>query len=670
MSDGENPVLSYFATSHDSASWLGGSEADERGDPSSQGREDQVVSDGILSFATVQNQLDGGNARFSVASGRRDSESFDSVETGFEIGIGGEEYERSAPSASMSELTRSEPNPFLQSPLEPASSETHGEAGSSIDAYFGNAADNWLGDNVSECNWLASSEPEVHPPTAHALHVPPPVLGPVQPISPAAKQALHSVPSLNAATGQSVQSRCQQRPPLIPAKPEGFVSPSKFFPPSPTSSHTASLRQSSYDYAALRKNFPEGRSSGATWAWGGKLFVFATEDGMRQTHAVSMHLCGKRAAFQASVARMKAWPGCDASSDAMAKFVSDLKSFKIDDQAVELVPPMDSFEALTSLLSLLLARGSTAASQQCMGNLLNLFDDSNSFSDSMNLVSNIDAFRPNDPTRDLAQIQQHLLDGKCDMAIEHAIQSDLWAEAIILSQVTSDSSLVRSVTQRLTARCLIEGSPLWFLHSLSSGIAPAGPKLHSHWRLCAKILLQNRFANASGGLRALARAVLSHGDTCAWIVLNAIAAIVSKEKQHAAAANFATPPAADIADLRNAMNSIASIQALKAKESSLWTDQDRRLVAMERDISSKLDELKSRAPCSEMWQGSVFFGFPSEPFPALMHPTTCERVEMFAAAFAGKAKGHLVRGLLYWRFMHAMWMVCFNFAFVDLLFPF
>jgi hypothetical protein len=30
---------------------------------------------------------------------------------------------------------------------------------------------------------------------------------------------------------------------------------------------------------------------------------------------------------------------------------------------------------------------------------------------------------------------------------------------------------------------------------------------------------------------------------------------------------------------------------------------------------------------------------------------------MFAAAFAGKAKGHMVRGLLYWRFMHAMWMV-------------
>jgi hypothetical protein len=658
MSDGENPVLSYFATSHDSVSWLGGSETSEHRDPFAQDPEDQqFASDGIVSYATAHSQFDQENILSRAASVGEDSASFAPVETGFYIGIGDQENEHSGPIAQTAQAATSEPNPFLQSPSEPTLDDAYGETASGIDAYFGNAADNWLGDNVSQNNWLAGSEQEGNEPPVIVLPAPPPVSGPVQPVFPVAKPALYSVPALKAVIGQSVQPRNQLPPPVIPAKLEGFVSPSKFFPPSPIPSHTSPFRQSSYDDPAVRKNFPEGRCSGATWAWGGKLFVFASEDGMQRTHAVSLHLCGKRSAFQAAVSRIKAWPGCDASSDAIAKFVNDLKSFKIDDQAVELVPPMDSFELLTSLLSLLLSRGYSASPQQYQGDLLNLFDDSNSFSDTMNLVSNIDAFRPNDPTRDLAQVQQHLLEGKFDNAIEHAIQSDLWAEAIILSQATSSSSLVRSVTQRLTTRCLIEGTPLWFLHALSCGIAPAGLKLHSHWRLCAKILLRNRFDNAWEGLRALARAVLSHGDTCAWIVLNATAAVFSKDKSLIAAANFATPPAADIADLRNAMKSIAFIQALKAKDSSLLTDQDKRLVAMERDILSKFDELKGRAPCKEMQQGSLFFGFPSDSSPALMHPTTCERAEMFAAAFAGKAKGHMVRGVLYWRFMHAMWMV-------------
>jgi hypothetical protein len=671
MSDGENPVLSYFATSQDSVSWLGGAADNEPGDPFSQGPNDQFASDGAHSFATARSHSDGDNALSRMSSGGGDSHSFASVdtafasaETAFEMGFGGGETTDSAPSAFMAELSTSESNPFLQSPLAPTPDAAPGTSASGIDAYFGNAADNWLGESASESSWLVGSEQEAHEP-GHALPAPPPLLGPGQQASPFASPspvltpALYAVPSLKPATVQSVQPRYQQRPPLFPAKPDGFVSPSKFFPPSPTPNRAAPYRQSPSDDPVLKKNFPEGRCAGATWAWGGKLFVFAAEHGMQSTHSVSLYSCGKRSAFQASVARIKAWPGCDVSLDVMAKFLSDLRSLKVDDQALELVSPFpDSFEALTSLLSLLLARGSAAACQQNPGDMMKVFDDSNSFSDTMNIVSNIDAFRPNDPTRDLAQIQEHLVEGNCDVAIEHAMQSDLWAEAIILSQFTSDSSLVRSVTQRLTERCLIEGTPLWFLHALSSGVAPAGPKLHSHWRLCAKILLKNRFSNASEGLRSLARAVLSHGDACAWIVLNATAAVFSKEKlPHAAAANFSAPPAADIADLRNAMNGIASIRALKAKDSSSWTDQDRRLVAMERDICAKFEELRARAPCKEMQQGSLFYGYPSEPSPALMHPTTCERAEMCAAAFAGKAKGHTVRGLLYWRFMHAMWMV-------------
>ena len=73
----------------------------------------------------------------------------------------------------------------------------------------------------------------------------------------------------------------------------------------------------------------------------------------------------------------------------------------------------------------------------------------------------------------------------------------------------------------------------------------------------------------------------------------------------------------------------------------------------------KLEELKKRAPSRDALGGGegLFYGFPHAPSPALMHPTTCERAEMLACSFAGKQRGHCVRGLLYWRFMHGMWMV-------------
>jgi hypothetical protein len=653
MSDGEPPVLSYFATSQDSAAWLGGSDDNAQDDPFTQLPHSRISSDGALSFASAGSNIDDGCVG---SSGVGDSDAFFSTETGFEVDFSkGGSCESAHEGASAHDVSLTEMNPFLQSPLEPLADKAASNPSSGIDAYFGNAADNWLGDSVSENSWLASPAPlgRESAPDAAA------VLRQGQQMPPVAKPALYAAPALKTATSHVTQLRVNHPPPLIPAKPDGFVSPSKFFPPSPAPGRVSPFRQPSCDDPVLRKNYPEGRCSGASWAWGGKLFVFAAEYGIQKTHTVSFHSCGKRAAFQASVARFRAWPGCDASPDMMAKFLSDLKNFKIDDQAFEMVSPFqDSFEVLTKLLALLLARGSAVASQQHLSDLLNVFEDSNSFSDSMNLVSNIDAFRPHDPMRDLFQIQQHLLDGKCNLAVEHAMQSDLWAEAMVLSQVSSDSDLVRTVHQRLTERCLIAGTPLWFLHALKSGIVPASPNLHSHWRLCAKIMLQNRFSNASEGLRALGRAVLSHGDTCAWIALNATAAVFCKDKQlHVAAANFSTPPAADIADLRDALNSMVCIRALKTKESMLLTDQDKRLLATEREISAKFEELKARAPSKEPHQGSFFFGYSAEPSPALMHPTTCERAEMFAAAFAGKAKGHMVRGLLYWRFMHAMWMV-------------
>ncbi len=659
MSDGEPPVLSYFAISQDSAAWLGGSEDNAQEDPFSQFPHSRISSDGALSFASVSSNFDvgcaGDGVQSTMASGAGDSDTFFSTETGFEVDFCRDSSHESAQGASPHDAPLSELNPFLQSPLEPTADKSSCNPNSGIDAYFGNAADNWLGDSVTENSWLASPGPQGDGGGGGRS-----ATNAAQQTSSVAKPALYAVPALKAETSHVAQLRFNQPPPLIPAKPDGFVSPSKFFPPSPAQGRAAPFRQPSCDDAVLRKNYPEGRCSGATWAWGGKLFVFAAEYGMQKTHSVSFHSCGKRAAFQASVARFKAWPGCDASPDMMAKFLSDLKNFKIDDQAFEMVSPFqDSFEVLTKLMALLLACGSAAASQQHLSDLLNVFEDSNSFSDSMNLVSNIDAFRPHDPMRDLFQIQQHLLEGKCNLAVEHAMQSDLWAEAMMLSQVSSDGDLARTVHQRLTERCLIAGTPLWFLHALKSGIVPSSPNLHSHWRLCAKIMLQNRFSNASEGLRALARAVLSHGDTCAWIALNATAAVLLKDKQpHVAAASFSTPPAADIADLRDALNSIVSIRAIKTKESTLLSDQDKRLLATEREISAKLEELKARAPSKEPHQGSFFYGYSAEPSPALMHPTTCERAEMFAAAFAGKAKGHMVRGVLYWRFMHAMWMVC------------
>jgi hypothetical protein len=350
----------------------------------------------------------------------------------------------------------------------------------------------------------------------------------------------------------------------------------------------------------LGKNFPEGRSCGATWAWGGRLFVFSSDC------SVALHSCGKRRAFEAAVDRIKAWPGCDAAPEAMVKFVSDVKSLKIDDACVEMAPPFqDSFEALCSLLQLLLTRGSAAASQQYLNETLDVFEDSNSFSDSMSLVSSIDAFRPADPTRDLAQVppqrslffssrffgfntsqvQQCLLRGSCADAIAHAMQSDLWAEALLLSHSSPDPTHVPTVARALTQRCLLPGTPLWLLHALSSGIVPAGPELHSHWRLCAKMLLRNRFPNAPEGLRALARAVLSHGDACAWMALNAAAAVFGKEdKQHAAAAKFCTAPAADIADLRNACAALADVQAAKARDASGLSDRERKLLAEEKEV--------------------------------------------------------------------------------------
>jgi hypothetical protein len=564
--------------------------------------------------------------------------------------------------SSLLDASISETNPFLQSPSENTVENQRSNPASGIDAYFGNAADNWLGSCVDNC-WLADNEQQAResPSTSFMVPPPPPPMHPVELVSPVAKPAPHALQSLGVAPNYAAQPRFQQPPPLHPSKPDGFVSPSKFFPPTSLPSMVApfSPPKFSQDDPVLKKNYPEGRCSGATWAWGGLFFTFSTVNGFTKTHSVSLHSCGKRVAFQPSVARIKAWPGCDASTDVMIKFLNNLKSFKIDDQAIELVSPyQDSFEALTSLLSMLLSRGRDASSEQHMKDVMQVFDDSNSFSDSMNLVRDIDAFRSSDPTRDLLRVQQHLLEGKCDEAIDYAMQSDLWAEALVLSQVASQVTLMRTVTQRLTERCLIAGTPLWFLHALNSGIVPEGPKLHSHWRLCAKILLQNRFSNTSQGLRALARAVLTHGDSCAWMALNATAAAFSKEKQqHVAAANFSTPPAADIAELRNVINGIASIRALKARESSSLTDPEKKLLATERDLSAKFEELKARAPGKEPHQGSLFYGYSSVPLPALMHPTTCERAEMFAAAFAGKAKGHMVRGLLYWRFMHAMWMV-------------
>jgi hypothetical protein len=658
MSDGENPVLSYFATSHDSASWLGGAGDGAADDPFAQALDTRLSSDGPPSdsaFASAQSQYDDG-FEFGAAQSITFSGNGDS---GLEVAFGG------GGAGGDVDLSNAETNPFLISPLEPVNVNAPISAVSGIDAYFGNAADNWLGENTSENSWLSEPEPQAHHAAPAARVAPPliPLRHSVQPVSPVAKPTLYSVPAQKAATSHAAP------PPLLPAKPEGFVSPSKFFPPSsaPGPSYNASARLPVSDDPVLKKNYPEGRRCGAAWAMGGKLFVFSEEYGMQKTHAVSLYSCGSRSAFQASVARMKAWPGCDASLDAMAKFLGDLKIFKIEDQTVELASPFqDSFEALTSLLSLLLTRSNTAF-QQHLGDMLAVFDDSNSFSDSMNVVRNIDAFRPNDATRDLGDIQQYLLEGKCDMAIEHAMRSDLWAEAMVLSQMSSDSSLLRTVNQRLTERCLVPGTPLWFVHALNSGVVPAGPELHSHWRLCAKILLQNQFCNASEGLRALARAVLSQGDACAWIVLNAAAAVVSKEKQpHIAAANISTPPAADIADLLKHVNGMASIRILKSKDNALWSDEQKRLVARERDIAARLEDFKARAPSKQPQQGSLFYGFPSEPSPALMHPTTCERAEMLAAAFAGKAKGHMVRGLLYWRFMHAMWMVSFS-AFMSIV---
>ena len=676
MSDGENPVLSYFATSHDSSSWLGGSpEETAQDDPFAQLPQATISSGGESNadvFASAQSGFEvdvgfgGGDAQMRISSGGADSDVFASAQSGFEVGFGGDGSfggdggeDFGAPGLSMVELSTSEPNPFLQSPLEQAAEQASSAQASGIDAYFGNAADNWLGDSVGDNSWLSGPEQQQHhSPPASAQQLPPP-LSAGQQSSPVAKPTLYAVPSVKAVTGAALQPRFQP-PPLTSAKPDGFVSPSKFFPPStahsqPTAAYAAPLRLPGSDDGVLAKNFPEGRCCGATWAWGGNLFVFSADRGFPTTHMVAMHSCGKRRAFEPSVARIKAWPGCDSSPDAMVKFLGDVKSLKIDDQAVEMAPPFqDSFETLCSLLQLLLTRGSAAASQQYLNETLDIFEDSNSFSDSMNLVSSLDAFRPADPTRDLAQIQHFLLRGECGDAITHAMQSDLWAEAIILSQVTSDPSRVRAVARSLTERCLIAGTPLWFLHALNSGIVPAGPELHSHWRLCAKILVQNRFSNSVDGLRALARAVLSHGDSCAWIALNATAAVFSKEKE--AAANFCTPPAADIADLRNASAALAAVPAIKARDPSTWTDEDRTLVAKEKSISLKFEELKQRAPSKEQQQG-LFYGFPSEPSPALVHPTTCERAEMLACAFAGKAKGHTVRGLLYWRFMHGMWMV-------------
>lgn len=648
-------MLSYFATSQDSASWLGGYDDGAQDDHSSQEAPiSRISSDGALSFASVDSHCDAGLVDDGVQSRMTsggDSDQFHSAQAGFECDFGG---------GSALDSSASETNPFLLSPLEPSGDRAVGNAPSGIDAYFGNAADNWLGDSAEDHSWLASPEQQGHDSAPHTAPAQPPPLRPIEQMSPAAAPALYSVPALNATIGQAVQPRMHPPPPFIPAKPDGFVSPSKFFPPSPATSNRQPVlfRQPSCDDPVLKKNYPEGRCCGATWIWGGKLFVFSNEYGMQKTHSVALHACGKRPAFQASVARIKAWPGCDAAPDAMAKFLNDLKTFKIEDQALELSSPFqDSFDALTTLLSLLLARGAPA-SQQHFGDILSVFDDGNSFSDSMNLISNIDSFRPLDPVRDLFHIQQLLLEGKCDLAIEHAMQSDLWAEAMTLAQFKCDSAVAHIVQQRLTERCLIPGTPLWFLHALKSGIVPEGPNLHSHWRLSAKILLQNRFPNSSEGLRALARAVLSQGDACAWIVLNASAAVLSKDKQqHVAAANFATPPAADIADLRDGPDSLASIRTLKAKDSATLSDQEKRLVASEREISAKFEELKARAPCKEPHQGTLFYGYSTQPCPALLHPTTCERAEMFAAAFAGKAKGHMVRGLLYWRFMHAMWMV-------------